>query len=109
MLELNKGAIVETSVCPVESDEVAKHTSENDCWCIFDGKVYDITRYLDMHPGGRRHLLEYAGMDLTDEFLRVHPWVNAQFLLKSLCVGRLKLEQESNEMEPTKVDTMGRQ
>lgn len=46
---------------------------------------------------GRQHLLDYAGMDLTEEFLEIHPWVNAEFLLKSLCIGELKKESDRTD------------
>jgi cytochrome b involved in lipid metabolism len=36
----------------VPLSEVKKHTSADDAWIVFNGKVYNITRYLDFHPGG---------------------------------------------------------
>jgi cytochrome-b5 reductase len=35
------------------------------------GKVYDVTRYVDYHPGGRDELLRGAGMDATGLFFEV--------------------------------------
>eukprot|EP00276_Gloeochaete_wittrockiana_P019051 CAMPEP_0184356640 /NCGR_PEP_ID=MMETSP1089-20130417/103960_1 /TAXON_ID=38269 ORGANISM="Gloeochaete wittrockiana, Strain SAG46.84" /NCGR_SAMPLE_ID=MMETSP1089 /ASSEMBLY_ACC=CAM_ASM_000445 /LENGTH=41 /DNA_ID= /DNA_START= /DNA_END= /DNA_ORIENTATION= len=32
--------------------EISKHTSDNDCWILIHGKVYDVTDFLDDHPGG---------------------------------------------------------
>ncbi|KAK1442447.1 hypothetical protein BgAZ_404770 [Babesia gibsoni] len=90
MMDMNKDAVVTRVSHYLDAAEVALHNSPDDCWCIYNGKVYDITRYLDMHPGGRDHLLEYAGKDVTEEFYGVHPWVNAEILLKSLFVGEIK-------------------
>eukprot|EP00371_Babesia_bovis_P000474 XP_001609121.1 cytochrome b5-like Heme/Steroid binding domain containing protein [Babesia bovis T2Bo] len=98
MMDLNKDSVVTRSDGPVDVAEVAKHTSETDCWIIFKGKVYDITRYLDTHPGGRDHLLAFAGMDVTEEFMDTHPWVNAEFLLKSLLVG--DLNTDDSDLKP---------
>ena len=44
--------------------EVAKHKIYGDCWIIVDGKVYDVTEYIDEHPGGDS-ILNNAGGDST--------------------------------------------
>jgi cytochrome b involved in lipid metabolism len=46
-------------------DEVTKHNTENDFWLVIDGKVYDITNFLAMHPGGEQILYPYGGKDVT--------------------------------------------
>lgn len=33
-------------------EEISKHKSETDAWVVVDGVVYDITRFVDTHPGG---------------------------------------------------------
>ncbi|KAJ6149877.1 hypothetical protein N7471_001076 [Penicillium samsonianum] len=49
-------------------EQIAQHNTLEDAWVIIHGKVYDVTTYLDDHPGGRNVLTEVAGTDATDDF-----------------------------------------
>jgi predicted heme/steroid binding protein len=53
-------------------EEIGRHSTEDDCWIIVDGKVYDVTKFLQEHPGGKRILLKVAGQDATKEFHSLH-------------------------------------
>jgi cytochrome b involved in lipid metabolism len=48
--------------------EVAKHNSVSDCWLIISDKVYDVTGYLRIHPGGSSTIVPYCGKDGTVAF-----------------------------------------
>jgi len=52
--------------------EVAKHNKDDDCWVIVNGRVLDVTKFLDDHPGGRKAIMLYAGKDATEEFNMLH-------------------------------------
>ncbi|KAJ7768469.1 FMN-dependent dehydrogenase-domain-containing protein [Mycena metata] len=52
---------------------VAQHNSRESCWIIVHGKVYDVTEFLDEHPGGSKIILKYAGKDATQEYDPIHP------------------------------------
>lgn len=47
--------------------DVAKHNSKGDVWIVVKGKVYDVTPYVEEHPGGLA-ILRNAGGDATDGF-----------------------------------------
>ena len=47
--------------------EVAKHSTEDDCWVAIHGRVYDITKFLSDHPGGPETIVEVAGRNCTEE------------------------------------------
>jgi len=47
-------------------DELSAHDSKNDCWIAYDGKVYDITTWLPIHPGTSAAIEPYCGT--SEEF-----------------------------------------
>ena len=52
--------------------EVAAHNTPASTWVIISGNVYDVTPFLDKHPGGREMLLLAAGRECTDLFTMYH-------------------------------------
>lgn len=67
-------------------EEVAKHTSEDSCWFICRGLVYDATEFLKIHPGGASSILLTAGTDCTEEFESIHS-TKAWTMLEKYCIG----------------------
>ncbi|KAF9466631.1 cytochrome b5 [Collybia nuda] len=72
-----------------------KHNKRDDAWSSFHGKVYNITPYMEYHPGGERDLLRVAGRDGTKLFASTHAWVNVDFMLDACLVGFLVAEPSS--------------
>ncbi|EOD47243.1 Cytochrome b5 [Neofusicoccum parvum] len=46
--------------------EVQAHNSAESCYVTIGSKVYDITEFVEDHPGGGDLVLEYAGKDIKD-------------------------------------------
>ncbi len=49
------------------AQEVAKHTTVDDCWMIINGNVYDVSGYAYLHPGGPA-MAQFCGTDATQAF-----------------------------------------
>ncbi|KAI5642151.1 cytochrome b5-like heme/Steroid binding domain-containing protein [Phthorimaea operculella] len=79
-------------VRPVSPAELAAHNTQKDAWLAIRGRVYNITHYLPYHPGGPEELMRGAGMDATQLFDKVHPWVNYDSLLAKCLVGPLRFD-----------------
>lgn len=47
--------------------EVSQHNSRNDCWTVISGDVYDLTDFVNSHPGGNV-ILRACGIDATTLF-----------------------------------------
>ena len=53
-------------------EEVEKHNKTDDCWLIIDHKVYDVTEFANIHPGGKQLLYSVGGQDATEYFYELH-------------------------------------
>ncbi|KAF7312330.1 Cytochrome b5 heme-binding domain-containing protein [Mycena indigotica] len=61
-------------VKPFTREEVAQHATAGDLLIIIDSKVYDLSKFSSLHPGGLSVLLdsEIAGQDATERFYELH-------------------------------------
>jgi len=49
------------------TEEVSRHCTRESLWLIIDGRVYDVTSYVDHHPGGDA-IFRNAGRDSSAGF-----------------------------------------
>uniref|UniRef100_A0A8C9AVD8 Cytochrome b5 reductase 4 n=1 Tax=Prolemur simus TaxID=1328070 RepID=A0A8C9AVD8_PROSS len=82
-----KGRLIE-----VTEEELKKHNRKDDCWICIRGFVYNVSPYMEYHPGGEDELMRAAGSDGTDLFDQVHRWVNYESMLKECLVGRMAVK-----------------
>ncbi|EST06179.1 FMN-dependent dehydrogenase [Kalmanozyma brasiliensis GHG001] len=80
----------------VTVNEVQRHASAADAWLVIEGGVYDVTSYLDSHPGGKTLLLNYAGKDATQAFKAAHSTSVLSQLPQSSYKGALTLPTNSD-------------
>ncbi|XP_023330321.1 cytochrome b5 reductase 4 isoform X2 [Eurytemora carolleeae] len=83
------GPRVNGKIREVTREELAKHKTRKDSWMALNGAVYNVTAYMNFHPGGWDELVKGAGIDATDLFNEVHRWVNYDSMLSSCLVGKL--------------------
>ncbi|XP_057851276.1 cytochrome b5 [Cryptomeria japonica] len=72
-------------------EDVSKHNTNKDCWLIISGKVYDVTRFLEDHPGGDEVLLSSTGQDATDDFEDVGHSTSARAMMEEYYIGDIDL------------------
>ena len=85
-------------MAPLTREEVAKHNSDEELWFIVDHKVYDVTDFIDAHPGGSVVLAQVAGQDATQAFYNLHRHEVLQ-QYQNLCIGTIDGE-EPEVVEP---------
>ena len=57
-----------TASATISAQEVAMHNSPDDCWIIVSNKVYDVSSYVKLHPGGASAIMPYCGEEATHAF-----------------------------------------
>src|SRR3989338_3843782 len=72
-------------------EEVRNHNTADDCWTIIDGKVYNVTAWVDLHPGGDA-IGAGAGIDATDLFEFQHHSEHARSILARYFIGVVEEE-----------------
>eukprot|EP01083_Nonionella_stella_P094924 266450_1 len=71
---IDDGNFVKSQVYTLE--ELAKHNKEGDIWIAIDGEVFDVSEWVDRHPGGKLVVIAVAGKDVSLPFTTTHPpWV----------------------------------
>ncbi|XP_073232489.1 cytochrome b5-like [Porites lutea] len=89
-------------------EEVRKHNQAGSSWLVIDNKVYDVTKFLDEHPGGEEVLLEQAGGDATENFEDVGHSSDARELMLTYLIGELadedKIQVKGKEKKTTSVE-----
>lgn len=53
-------------------DEVKQHNQATDCWAAIEGEVYNLTDWVNQHPGGADHIVAICGTDATKAFEQQH-------------------------------------
>ena len=94
-------------VIKLTNSEVKKHNSRDDCWSIVKGKVYNLTSYVQQHPGGIELISSICGIDGSAAFSNQHgSSAKPNNVLTGLLLGSLGAEitkqQSTTIIDPPK-------
>ncbi|XP_004067036.1 cytochrome b5 [Oryzias latipes] len=78
-------------------EEIRVHNMINDTWLVIHDKVYDISSFVEEHPGGEEVLLEQGGADATESFEDVGHSLDAREMLQQYYIGELHLADRKKE------------
>uniref|UniRef100_A0A8C7XVU8 Cytochrome b5 n=1 Tax=Oryzias sinensis TaxID=183150 RepID=A0A8C7XVU8_9TELE len=80
--------------------EIEAQNSFKSTWIIIHHKVYDVTKFLDEHPGGEEVLREQAGGDATESFEDVGHSTDAREMASSMVIGELHPDDRHKIAKP---------
>ncbi|XP_051187069.1 cytochrome B5-like protein isoform X1 [Lolium perenne] len=86
--EMKSGSTGKTSTS-FSKEEVSEDNTRKDCWIIIKDKVYDVTPYVEEHPGGDA-ILNNAGADSTEGFFGPQHGTRVFDIIEDFCIGLLK-------------------
>ncbi|XP_035475120.1 cytochrome b5 [Scophthalmus maximus] len=81
-------------------EEIEAQNSFKSTWIIIDHKVYDVTRFLEEHPGGEEVLREQAGGNATESFEDVGHSSDAREMALGMVIGELHPDDRDKIAEP---------
>ncbi|DBA71154.1 TPA: hypothetical protein ACH3X2_011558 [Trebouxia sp. C0005] len=83
-------------------EDCKAHNREEDCWLVIGGKVYDVTQFLDEHPGGFDIVLAATGKDATEDFEEIGHSNAAREMLDKYYIGEFEGGKEAaNQVNAT--------
>ena len=92
-------------------EEVQKHKRDSGYrlgyWIVIHNKIYDVTAWLDDHPGGDEILMSYSGTDATEPWEDIGHSTEARERMKKYVIGELREEDRTVVVEssPNKLDS----
>ncbi|WP_010180188.1 cytochrome b5 domain-containing protein [Aquimarina agarilytica] len=83
------------------SDIVNKNNDKNGYWLSINDKVYDVTEFKEIHPGGDKIIIDNSGRDGTHEFKKANHNSSKEIesLLSMYCIGNLKKVELPNNLK----------
>ena len=61
-----------TGTVGITRADLATHNQGNDCWLLIKGEVYDVSSFINQHPGGQGIIINNCGQEVTGIFASIH-------------------------------------
>lgn len=61
-----------SATASLSSSDVAKHSTADDCYLIINNNVYNVSSYMNSHPGGSWVIASRCGNEVTGIFAQIH-------------------------------------
>jgi cytochrome b involved in lipid metabolism len=74
-------------------EELSKHNTTESLWMCVDNNIYDVTEFVEKHPGGKKPILNYSGTDASAKFQSIYKHLESPViddLMKTMLIGTLK-------------------
>jgi cytochrome b involved in lipid metabolism/ferredoxin-NADP reductase len=71
-------ALQQAAAQPIYRSDIAYHNTKNDCWIIINNRVYDLSKFINFHPGGKKIILVNAGKDGSADYNDIGHQENSQ-------------------------------
>jgi len=89
-------------------EEIQKHNKDGDCWVVIRDQVYDVSKFMVDHPGGKESILLYGGADATEQFELMHQETvlkkyGPPMVIGKLAAKKLSSNKTSNENKVEKI------
>ncbi|KAJ8934391.1 hypothetical protein NQ314_013432, partial [Rhamnusium bicolor] len=83
--------------------DIKKHNDNRSTWIVIHNNIYDVTEFLNEHPGGEEVLLEQAGKEASEAFEDVGHSSDARELMVKYKIGEL-IESERKPVKEKNAD-----
>uniref|UniRef100_A0A8C8FMS7 Cytochrome b5 n=1 Tax=Oncorhynchus tshawytscha TaxID=74940 RepID=A0A8C8FMS7_ONCTS len=81
--------------------EIEEQNTFKSTWIIINFNVYDVTKFLEEHPGGEEVLREQAGGDATESFEDVGHSSDAKEMAANMVIGELHPDDRPKMAKPS--------
>lgn len=92
------------NMTPVRNGEIKTHDSEEEFIIKHKGDRYDISRFLQFHPGGRNTVSPYKGLSITEKFLDINHSPAATYLMREYKLPDTSKDSVIEDLEVQKTE-----